>query len=148
MTMLSLCKKFNAALQVRERQELATNVARHTISDPYHEDVIRSFQTQLTPAILRAMNDDVATYQIVYDQLRTMIKGEPFFAKQSKTPQGQAETQVAQKPKAPTQAVNMKTGSTKAPYVEHARGQKAPGTRKKGLLGLPDDIWAVSESDF
>lgn len=145
-------QRFNAALEVRKRQEIVEQVARKTITDPEHEKVIGNFQSQLTPAMLEAMNKDVLTYQIIYDQLRERMygKGQTFFYKQdpSNTPEGQPVQQEIKTQPAPAQSVKLKTASSKAPYVESGRGQKVTSGKKRVIPELPDDIWSVSPSDF
>lgn len=129
-----------------------------TMRDPYCRDVFSSFQEQLPPALLETMNNDPRTFRLVYDQMRAMLGQGPYFASLGRTPQtpvppaqnNNVTPQQAQHPapvQKPTQAVTLK-GNTKAPYVEPARGQKAPGAVKKTLPGLPEDIWDLPDKEF
>lgn len=134
-----------------------------TMRDPYCRDVLLSFQEQLPPALLETMNNDPRTFRLVYDQMRTILGQGPYFASLGRTPQTPVPpaqtTSVAptptpapaqQQPQAqkPTQTVTLKSGSTKAPFVEPSRGQKTPGAVKKTLPGLPDDVWDLPDKDF
>ena len=150
-------QRFNAALEVKQRQDEMNSMVQLTLRDPLHQDVLSALQTQLPPALLDTMNRDATTYRLVYDQIRAMIAKEPYFASLGRareamppaqnnnvTPQQAQHPAPVQKP---TQAVTLK-GNTKAPYVEPARGQKAPGAVKKTLPGLPEDIWDLPDKEF
>lgn len=73
---------------------------------------------------------------MVYDQVRSNIVGEAFFAK----PQNQPKTQNA-----PSGTQN--AAARQAPFTEQARGQKGPATGKQPTPGLPD-FWKMSDKDF
>lgn len=156
-------QRFNAALEARQRQEESAHMAALTMRDPYCRDVLSAFQEQLPPALLETMNNDPRTFRLVYDQMRAMLGQGPYFASLGRTPQTPVPpaqtTSVAptptpapaqQQPQAqkPTQTVTLKSGSTKAPFVEPSRGQKTPGAVKKTLPGLPDDVWDLPDKDF
>jgi hypothetical protein len=156
-------QRFNAALEARQRQEESAHMAALTMRDPYCRDVLSAFQEQLPPALLETMNNDPRTFRLVYDQMRVMLGQGPYFASLGRTPQTPVPhaqtTSVAptptpapaqQQPQAqkPTQTVTLKSGSTKAPFVEPSRGQKTPGAVKKTLPGLPDDVWDLPDKDF
>ena len=156
-------QRFNAALEAKQRQEESDRMASLTMRDPYCRDVFSSFQAQLPPALLETMNNDPRTFRLVYDQMRTMLGQGPYFANLGRNPQAPVPpaqinpvaptptpAPAQQQPPAqkPTQTVTLKSGSTKAPFVEPSRGQKTPGAVKKTLPGLPDDVWNLPDKDF
>lgn len=145
----------NQALDMRQRADVANALARATVADPRHVDVLREVQN-LPAALQMAMNTDPGVYQMVYDQLRINMIGESYFAglhrnvgatqpPQQAQPQQTGQAQPAARQQ--QQTVQLKGGTKPAPYVEPSRGQNAPvGTANRD--GLPDDIWAMSDKDF
>lgn len=146
--------KVNEALELRQKQEQSVAVARATVADPHHLDVL-GVVPNLPLGIQMAMNSDPVSYQMIYDQLRVNLFGESYFARprggaQPQLPQGQPAPQPAAaqaQPANPPQAVQIKAAAKPAPYVEPSRGQNAPQARRSAE-GLPDDIWSMSDKDF
>ena len=93
------------------------------------------------------MNQDPASYQIVYDQVRRNIIGEPYFAGLGRAKGTQQQQQPT--PPQPAQPTVLKSGSKPAPFVESGRGQTKPGAQPvRGANGLPSDIWGMDDAAF
>lgn len=140
--------KVNEVLEARLRQEQSVAVARATVADPRHVEVLGVVQG-LPQGIQMAMNSDPRSYQMIYDQLRMNLFGESYFARPkggTPPPQGQPAAPSAPQAKAPPQ-VQIKAAAKPAPYVEPSRGQNAPPVRRSAD-GLPDDVWGISDKDF
>lgn len=144
-------QQFDQAMNDRMRQESAARVAQLTLQDPAYEDVLNEV-SKLPPSLQQTMNNDPITYQIVYDQIRSNIaNGQMYFAelRNNRQPQQQAQAAVQPAQAAQTQQpVQLKANSKPAPFVEGARGQKAPGAKRSGVQGLPDDIWGMDDKKF
>lgn len=145
-------QKVNDVLEARRRQEGSMRIAQLTMQDPQYPEVLAAIG-DIPPAMQQAMNNDPITYQMVYDQIRQNITGTPYFrllhSQQQAQPQAQTTNQTTQQQSAQPQSVQLKTNSKPAPYIEGARGQKAPeGIKKSGVSGLPDDVWGMDDKAF
>lgn len=144
-------QQFDQAMNDRMRQESAARVAQLTLQDPAYEEVLSAISS-LPPSLQQTMNNDPVTYQIVYDQIRSNLKGgQMYFAelRNNRQPQQQAQAAVQPTQAAQTQQpVQLKANSKPAPFVEGARGQRTPGAKRSGVQGLPDDIWGMDDKKF
>lgn len=138
--------QFNAAMEARERQTAAVRVAQLTMQDPKHIEVLNVIASEVPQSLQAAMNQDPVSYQMVYDQVRRNITGEPYFAGLGRARAPQPQQQAIPQP---TQPTILKSGSKPAPVVESGRGQTRPGTQPvRGVNGLPNDIWGMDDAAF
>lgn len=134
----SFQQQFDRAVSVRQMQATAQALAQRTMQDERNADVLEVV-AGLPNAIREAMNSDPVSYQMIYDQIRSNITGQTYFARPSSAP-----TQAA----APAQQQVQPTQAQKpTPYTEGARGQKGPASGKQQASGLPD-FWKMTDKEF
>ena len=138
--------QFNAAMEARERQVAAVRTVQLTMQDPKHLEVLNVIASEVPPSLQAAMDQDPVSYQMVYDQVRRNITGEPYFAGLGRARGAQPQQQAITQPAQPTV---LKSGSKPAPIVESGRGQTRPGSQPaRSTNGLPNDIWNMDDAAF
>lgn len=138
--------QFNAAMEARERQAAAVRTVQLTMQDPKHLEVLNVIASEVPPSLQAAMDQDPVSYQMVYDQVRRNITGEPYFAGLGRTRAAQTQQQAMLQLAQPTV---LKSGSKPAPIVESGRGQTRPGSQPaRSTNGLPNDIWNMDDAAF
>lgn len=138
--------QFNAAMEARERQAAAVRTVQLTMQDPKHLEVLNVIASEVPQSLQVAMDQDPVSYQMVYDQVRRNITGEPYFAGLGRARAAQTQQQAITQPAQPTV---LKSGSKPAPIVESGRGQTRPGSQPvRAANGLPNDIWSMDDAAF